>query len=227
MLSLVEIQHSGLQIGSSFLMEAAISPDGGSLYVVDYNYHTVLIFSRDAAHQGRLSLQGSITEEKTGIGLYNVDTVAVSPDGKSVYTGAPASDAIVQYSAATDPSSCEGTIDHPRTPCARLGWVWGFCPVHLIAGMVSIVPCPTSGSRWIDPPYAVGYDFTIRPATGSPNFGSVMLPNIGDGLYDLYLFDPGQQQFVFAQTLPGLEQHVFAGDGVDRFRILGIEPGLV
>ena len=70
-------------------------------------------------------------------------------------------------------------------------------------------------------------DFTIRPATGSPNFGSVMLPNIGDGLYDLYLFDPAQQQFVFAQTLPGLEQHVFAGDGVDRFRILGIEPGLV
>jgi len=72
----------------------------------------------------------------------------------------------------------------------------------------------------LDPIVAVGYDYQI--GAGDPLFASVELPDIGDGLFDLYLFIGGE--WLFEKELATGEEFFFAGAGVDRFRILGIEP---
>lgn len=77
-----------------------------------------------------------------------------------------------------------------------------------------------SGQRYaIDPTVAVGYDYQI--GAGDPLFASVMLPDIGDGLYELHLFDG--ENFFLQDIIAAGDEYFFGGTGVDRFRILGIE----
>ena len=71
----------------------------------------------------------------------------------------------------------------------------------------------------LDPIAAIGYDYQI--GAGDPLFASVELPDIGDGLFDLYLFSG--TDWIFDRVLSASEEFFFAGSGVDRFRILGIE----
>lgn len=71
----------------------------------------------------------------------------------------------------------------------------------------------------IDPIVAIGYDYQI--GAGDPNFASATLPNIGDGLFDLYLWNGSD--WIFSTVLQHGVEHMFGGSGVDRFRILGIE----
>ena len=75
---------------------------------------------------------------------------------------------------------------------------------------------------FIDPLVAIGYDFEI--GLGDPNFLSVLLPEVGDDLFELWLFDETLGDYVFADSLAAGQEFVFAAGGVDRFRILGIEP---
>ena len=75
---------------------------------------------------------------------------------------------------------------------------------------------------FIDPELAVGYDYIVD---NGPNIASVVLPTgIGDDLYDLFLFDTGLNNYVDSGLdLTGGDTYNFAGNGVDRFRVLGIE----
>lgn len=82
------------------------------------------------------------------------------------------------------------------------------------------IPVVAGETIALDPVVAVGYDYQI--GVGDPLFASVMLPDIGDGLFDLYLFDGND--WVKNAVLAAGQQHFFSGNGVDRFRILGIEP---
>jgi len=73
---------------------------------------------------------------------------------------------------------------------------------------------------FIDPEVAIGYDYQVQ--SGS-NIASVFLPtNIGDGSYDLYLWD--NVDYIFATAITGGFNYTFADGGVNRFRVLGIEP---
>jgi hypothetical protein len=84
---------------------------------------------------------------------------------------------------------------------------------------LSVVPGRTN---YIDPELAVGYDYQI--GDGNPNFLSVNLPDaIGDGLYDLYGFDVGGNETLFAHNWDGHDVYTFAAGGVSKFRVLGIE----
>lgn len=74
---------------------------------------------------------------------------------------------------------------------------------------------------FIDPVVAIGYDYFVN---AGPLFASVLLPDsIGDGLYDLYLWN-GNDWALSVADLAGGAQYTF-GSPVDRFRILGIETG--
>lgn len=75
---------------------------------------------------------------------------------------------------------------------------------------------------FIDPLVAVGYDYQI--GAGDPNFQTVLLPTgIGDGSYELYIWMDGG--WVKVADIEGGEKYDFGANGVDRFRVLGIEPG--
>jgi hypothetical protein len=78
---------------------------------------------------------------------------------------------------------------------------------------------------FIDPQVAIGYDYAI--GVGDPNFASVVLPEgIGDEQYGVYLFNARGRAYKVADVAGGVP---FAFDavgfpnGVDRFRVLGIE----
>jgi hypothetical protein len=72
---------------------------------------------------------------------------------------------------------------------------------------------------FIDPPVALGYDYEIGP--GNPHFESVLLPEVGDNIFDIYLWN-GSKYVFHASIGAGLE-YKFPPGGVDRFRVLGIE----
>jgi hypothetical protein len=74
---------------------------------------------------------------------------------------------------------------------------------------------------FVDPLVAIGYDYQI--GQDDPDFASVKLPTgIGDNLFDLYLYD-GTNYYKKAELTGGVTYNFDSG-GVDRFRILGIEP---
>lgn len=74
---------------------------------------------------------------------------------------------------------------------------------------------------FIDPLVAIGYDYQIGSA--DPNFLSVVLPTgIGDDMFDLWLWN-GTSWYDPGIDLESAVPYSFGPDGVDRFRILGIE----
>lgn len=74
---------------------------------------------------------------------------------------------------------------------------------------------------YIDPEVAIGYDYAI--GAGDPLFLSVVLPNVGDGLFDIYGFDAGNNPFLLASDWSAGATFDFGPNGIDRFRVLGIE----
>jgi hypothetical protein len=97
---------------------------------------------------------------------------------------------------------------------------------------------PDGKMTFIDPEVAIGYDYyhgdpfniafdlegmPYSPYNSEQNFQSVLLPDMGDGLYDLYLFDTLTDEWVFEAIVKAGVEYYFGLGGVDRFRILGIE----
>lgn len=74
---------------------------------------------------------------------------------------------------------------------------------------------------YIDPEVAIGYDYAI--GAGDPLFLSVVLPDVGDGLFDIYGFDAGNNPFLLASDWAAGATFDFGPNGIDRFRVLGIE----
>jgi hypothetical protein len=90
-------------------------------------------------------------------------------------------------------------------------------PVYRFEG----VPVVAGDTILIDPTVAVGFDYQI--GNGDPNFRSVTMPTgVGDDLFDLWLWDGSLWVDSGVDLLGGVE-HVFGAQGVDRFRITGIE----
>ncbi len=67
---------------------------------------------------------------------------------------------------------------------------------------------------FIDPPVAIGFDYAIGP--GDPNFASVLLPDVGDGVYDVIA--NGAHSTVLAG-----QQFFFPQGGVAAFSVRGID----
>ncbi len=71
---------------------------------------------------------------------------------------------------------------------------------------------------FIDPIVAIGYDYAIGP--GDPNFASVVLPDVGDGLFTLeYTGATGTKTVDLATGT----QYFFDQGGVGAFKVRGIE----
>jgi hypothetical protein len=74
---------------------------------------------------------------------------------------------------------------------------------------------------FLDPPVSIGYDYKIG-ASDTSKFLTVKLPQIGDNLFDLYTL--GRSGFYLARKdLIAGETYYFRPQGVEAFRVLGIE----
>lgn len=83
-------------------------------------------------------------------------------------------------------------------------------PVYIF----SIVSVGPNSVTFIDPFVAIGYDYAI--GQGDPNFASVLLPEVGDDVYDV----------IFGNTLNTVlagQQFFFPQGGVSAFSVRGIE----
>lgn len=93
-------------------------------------------------------------------------------------------------------------------------------------------PDPTTGGwdfidvdvepgQWtfFDPLVAIGYDYIVD---AGPDIAGVTLPEVGDDLFELYLWN-GIDWILQTDTLTANTEYMFGAGGVDRFRILGIE----
>ena len=83
------------------------------------------------------------------------------------------------------------------------------------------VPVSNTQPVWFDPEVAVGYIYQVNGA--GPLISSVILPQgIGDGRYDVYVWENGDWKLLQGNVLGG--QSFSFGTAVDRFKVLGIEP---
>lgn len=81
------------------------------------------------------------------------------------------------------------------------------------------VPTVTLGQLlFIDPVVAIGYEYVV--GAGNPKFASVILPNIGDGLFEVEFFDGAMAR---RETVLQGRLFSFGGTGVSSFRVTGIE----
>jgi len=95
-----------------------------------------------------------------------------------------------------------------------------YLPTHIHTGAYefTIGDIVAGQTYFVDPPVAIGFDYATGP--GDPNFKSVLLPEAGDNVVDLYLWNGSEYKYHvsvasgFNYTFP---------TGVDRFRVLGIE----
>jgi len=71
---------------------------------------------------------------------------------------------------------------------------------------------------FIDPPVAVGYDYEVQ---SGPSMLSVLLPDVGDGIFDLWLWD-GTDYVDSGVDINAGNQYFFAS-ALDQFSIRGIE----
>ena len=76
---------------------------------------------------------------------------------------------------------------------------------------------------FVDPEVAIGYDFEV---SSGPNFTSVLLPEgFGDDEYEIWTYDQNGDLTLLTALNAG-EVFSFGTDGVDFFRVLGIEEDL-
>jgi len=102
-----------------------------------------------------------------------------------------------------------------------LGPPWVFAPVVLQPGAWLGLAAP----MWFDPPAAVGYEYLIGPA--SPLIAGVTLPDVGDGLYEVYaLHTLTGEEITFAASAWTSYDLLALGlaSGADFLRVTGIEP---
>ena len=72
---------------------------------------------------------------------------------------------------------------------------------------------------FIDPIVAVGYDYVVN---SGPNVASVILPEIGDGIFDVYGWDGSDYNLFLGEALANIAFD-FEPDGVSQFQVKGIE----
>ena len=72
---------------------------------------------------------------------------------------------------------------------------------------------------FIDPIVAVGYDYIVN---SGPNIASVILPDLGDGEYEIYGWGGSNYDTFLGNAFANIEFD-FESTGVDQFQVLGIE----
>jgi DNA-binding beta-propeller fold protein YncE len=138
-------------VGLTVANDVALSPDGGSVYVSSSGSNAVSVFDRNPT-TGALEQKSGVAAclSETGAGgcadgraLAGAFDVAVSPDGRTVYAAAPASDAVAvldRIQLAYDIDG-DGATEPLTDGLLLLRFLFGFTGTPLIAGAVDVANC--------------------------------------------------------------------------------------
>ena len=166
-------------------------------------------FFRDNAQNGGLGLNTQLDGLTTVLsfiapvnpGVQNTLVLAIADAGDTILDSAV-------FIAGGSFAAPGADPDNPILPTLQdeNGWVFNFFVVN------PAIPI------FIDPLVAIGYDFIVN---SGPNFQSVILPDIGDGLYDIY----DSLGNLLAGAFPFGTPFDFGVGGISAFTVLGIEAG--
>ena len=152
----------------------AISADGRNVYAAAFDDDAIVTLNRDPA-TGSLSPQDCIDDNDPGQGpdacsdqtdgLDGVSSVAVSPDGKSVYAASMNDDSVVRFERDTDtgaltPAGCVGDNDSGVDDCGQ--------ETNGLDGARSVAISPDSDSVYV----ASGSDDALARFSRDPQSGS-------------------------------------------------------
>jgi len=106
-----------------------------------------------------------------------------------------------------------GCADTPSCPV--------YLPTHIHTGAYNFTINNLAAGQmyFVDPPVSIGFDYAT--GSGDPNFKSVLLPEAGDNIFDLYLWNGSEYKYHI--SVGSGFNYTFPSGGVDRFRVLGIE----
>jgi hypothetical protein len=103
-----------------------LSPDGGSVYVASFNSDSIGYLLRDTV-SGKLEWDGCLNDDGSqtcadlpGKPLERANSVAVSPEGRSVYVGRFSGAAVARFARAQPQPPTPSAPPPPPTPPARV-----------------------------------------------------------------------------------------------------------
>lgn len=201
--------------GTRYSVASEVSADGSVVVGTSYSYSGAEAFIWDEAN-GMQSLQDLLTDtyglDLAGWSLQSA--TSISANGSTIVGYGMNPDGYREAWRAVINDNPPGTTpDSPLMPVViDIGWQFNFNIVNI------------GNPVFIDPIVAIGYDYIVD---SGPDIASVILPSVGDNLYNLWLWDDTTSTYYDTATdISGGSWYDFAGGGVDRFRILGIETGL-
>jgi PEP-CTERM motif len=209
----VTLSGTGVTPTISWHVPSVFAPDGFRVQVFDKGTLRAGTGTADIIYSTALSPTASSFTLPTGIGLaasgsYVINFQVVETRGHVAFTNNNAQ-ILSRSNAYFDFSPLSGTVAHDiALPTIDASGVYNF---HV--GSVS-----ASSITYIDPLVATGYHYAT--GAGDPNFKSVLLPNVGDGIYTLSFVDALGAESV---TLSHDVQYFFSDAGVGNFTITGIE----
>lgn len=211
-----DLTLSGPKLAPTISWVAPVTPDRVVISLYDLERRSAIDVANRIFVDGTsgdatsFTLPGGILEENglysVGVEFSTVYTDGLNPSGSS-QAGASRSRSRAFFDFSTGDLPDVPSLFLPQTDTS------GDTPVFNFDNAVV-----ADRIEFYDPFVAIGYDYEI--GAGDPLFGSVILPDIGDGAFDLLLDDGSGFQFV--EELMAGEEYDF-GAGVAAFRILGVE----
>ena len=208
----VTMSGTGLTPTISWVLPAGVRPDGFRINVDDKsslraNGTADIIFSQTIAPNATsFTLPGNLGLSSSG--SYAINFQLIETRGHAAFTGNNAQ-IFSRSNSWFDFTPLTGNVPLDiALPTIDARGVYNFSVGNVGADHIT----------FIDPDVAVGYRYAVG-ATG-PNFQSLLLPNVGDGVYTLAYTDGTGSH---STTLAHDSQLFFASGGVSAFTVTGIE----
>ena len=211
----VTLSGSGMTPTISWQVPGAFAPDGFRINIFDKNRSTATGFA-DVVHSVSIAPNATSyvipTQLSSGLqlaagGNYAVNLQLIETRGHVAFTNNNAQ-ILRRSSSFFDFTPLAGNAPPNVALPTFVNGVYNF-------NVANVGP---SSIAFIDPFVAIGYDYAV--GQGDPLFASVLLPDVGDGLFDLEYVHQGQTVNI---ALAHDVQFFFPQGGVDAFRVAGIE----
>ncbi|MEO8311405.1 MAG: PEP-CTERM sorting domain-containing protein [Caldimonas sp.] len=209
----VTLSGTGLTPTISWVVQPGFTPDGFRVQIFDKSRTVPGTSQADIIYSTSIAAGSTSFTLPAGIGLsstgnYAINFQIVETRGHVSFTNNN-SQILSRSNSYFDFSPLTGSVPHDiALPTIDASGVYNFHvggvgPDHI---------------TFIDPLVAVGYHYLT--GAGNPNFQSVLLPDVGDGLYALTFVDGlGSHTVSLAHDL----QYFFGAGGVSDFTVSGIE----
>ena len=209
----------------SWVIPNGVVPDGFRVNIFDRSgpnlpngtknvIHSVAINPASTSYTIPAALNGGGTLDASGTHNYTINFQVIETRNHVAFTNNNA--VILRRSSSFFSFTPSNVIGPPNVHLPTVGPDTNlndsFGPVY----QFNIQTVGPNSVTFIDPVVATGYDYAI--GIGDPNFASVILPNVGDGIFDLIVGN------VHNIVLAG-QQFFFGQGGVGAFSVRDIEVG--